>query len=111
MRGCPPMLPVHGGSRQKRARPPNGTKRKPVASTVVIQSKQGIGDVIWHLPFIRAIAANTPGGIVTFLTLPSTYGRELLAGEPCVGQTLYYENRGSELARGLHLWRLVALLR
>jgi heptosyltransferase-2 len=82
-----------------------------VASTVVIQTKQGIGDVIWHLPFIRAIAAATPAGVVTFLTLPSTHGRELLAGEPCVAQTLYYENRGSELARGLHLARLTALLR
>ncbi len=86
-------------------------KRKPVASTVVIQAKQGIGDVIWHLPFIRAIAATTPAGLVTFLTLPSTHGRELLAGEPCVAETLYYENRGSELARGLHLLRLIALLR
>ncbi|MEN3381162.1 MAG: hypothetical protein V7608_1206, partial [Hyphomicrobiales bacterium] len=41
-------------------------------STAVIQVKQGIGDVIWHLPFIRAIAAATPEGAVTFLTLPST---------------------------------------
>jgi heptosyltransferase-2 len=82
-----------------------------VAPTVVIQTKQGIGDVIWHLPFIRAIAATTPGGIVTFLTLPSTHGRELLAGEPCVAQTLYYENRGSELGRALHLVRFIALLR
>ena len=82
-----------------------------MAPTVVIQTKQGIGDVIWHLPFIRAIAAATPGGIVTFLTLPSTHGRELLAGEPCVAQTLYYENRGSELERGLHLARLIVLLR
>ena len=82
-----------------------------MASTVVIQTKQGIGDVIWHLPFIRAIAATTPAGLVTFLTLPSTHGRELLAGEPCVAQTLYYENRGSELSRGLHLLRLTALVR
>ena len=82
-----------------------------MASTVVIQTKQGIGDVIWHLPFIRAIAATAPAGIVTFLTLPSSHGRELLAGEPCIAQTLYYENRGSELARGLHLMRLTALLR
>jgi hypothetical protein len=28
-----------------------------VTSTVVIQSKQGIGDVIWHLSYVRAIAA------------------------------------------------------
>jgi heptosyltransferase II len=82
-----------------------------VASTVVIQAKQGIGDVIWHLPFIRAIAASSPTGVVTFLTLPSTHGRELLAAEPCVAETLYYENRGSELARGIHLVRLTSLLR
>jgi heptosyltransferase-2 len=82
-----------------------------VTPTVVIQTKQGIGDVIWHLPFIRAIAAAAPGGIVTFLTLPSTQAQALLADEPCVAKTLYYENRGSELARGLHLLRLTALLR
>ncbi|HEY6254802.1 MAG TPA: glycosyltransferase family 9 protein [Xanthobacteraceae bacterium] len=82
-----------------------------MAPTVVIQTKQGIGDVIWHLPFIRAIAAAAPGGVVTFLTLPSTHARELLAGEPCVAETFYCENRGSELARGIHLMRLIALLR
>ena len=53
--------------------------------TGIIQVKQGIGDVIWHLPFIRAIAAATPGGAVTFLTLPSTHAKELLQAEPCVG--------------------------
>ena len=106
-----PRLPAHGGSRKSKAAPQTSIKRKPVASTVVIQTKQGIGDVIWHLPFIRAVAATTPSGLVTFLTLPSTHGRELLAGEPCVAETLYYENRGSELARGLHLVRLIALLR
>jgi heptosyltransferase II len=82
-----------------------------VTPTVVIQTKQGIGDVIWHLPFIRAIAAAAPGGIVTFLTLPSTQAQALLADEPCVAETLYYENRGSELVRGLHLLRLTTLLR
>jgi heptosyltransferase-2 len=106
VRGCRPTA-----ARVERTNLANLIKRKHVASTVVIQTKQGIGDVIWHLPFIRAIAATTPAGIVTFLTLPSTHGRELLAGEPCVAQTLYYENRGSELARGLHLVRLTALLR
>jgi heptosyltransferase-2 len=89
----------------------NLVKRNQMASTVVIQTKQGIGDVIWHLPFIRAIAATTPAGVVTFLTLSSTHGRELLAGDPCVAETLYYENRGSELARGIHLIRFTALLR
>jgi len=82
-----------------------------VSSTVVIQTKQGIGDVIWHLPFIRAIAAASGDGAVTFLTLPSTYARDLLQAEPCVAQTLYYENRGSEFERGLHILRLISMLR
>jgi heptosyltransferase-2 len=82
-----------------------------VTSTVVIQTKQGIGDVIWHLPFIRAIAAASEDGAVTFLTLPSTYARDLLKAESCVAQTLYYENRGSEFERGLHILRLISMLR
>ena len=49
-----------------------------VPSTAVIQVKQGIGDVIWHLPFIRAIAAATPERAVSFLTLPSTRAKDLL---------------------------------
>ena len=79
--------------------------------SAVIQVKRGIGDVIWHLPFIRAIAAAAPGGQVTFLAPPTSGARELLAGEPCIAETLYFEHSGSELRRGLNLIRLVALLR
>jgi len=82
-----------------------------VAPTAVIQTKQGIGDVIWHLPFIRAIASASPGGRVSFLTLPSTRARDLLGAEPCVAETLYFENRGSELRRGLDILRLIRMLR
>jgi heptosyltransferase II len=82
-----------------------------VTSTVVIQTKQGIGDVIWHLPFIRAIATASGEDAVTFLTLPSTHARDLLQAEPSVAQTLYFENRGSELERGLHILRLISMLR
>jgi heptosyltransferase-2 len=82
-----------------------------VTPTVVIQSKQGIGDVIWHLPYVRAIAASSPGGKVIFLALPSTYAQELLQAETCIAQTIYFESRGSELKRVLHTMRLVAALR
>lgn len=82
-----------------------------MASTAVIQVKQGIGDVVWHLPFIRAIAAATPEGVVTFLTLPSTRAKELLQAEPCVGEVVYFEHQGSDFARAVHLVRLTALLR
>ena len=80
-------------------------------STAVIQVKQGIGDVIWHLPFIRAIAAKTPEGAVSFLTLPSTRARELLAAEPSVGEVVYFEHQGSEFKRAVNLAVLTALLR
>lgn len=77
----------------------------------VIQPKPGIGDVIWHLPFIRAIAGVSPGGCVTFLAPPTSGARELLAAEPAVAETVYFEHFGSELQRGVNLIRLVALLR
>lgn len=97
-------LALRGGSHTR------GRVATSLTSTAVIQVKQGIGDVIWHLPFIRAIAAASPGGRVTFLTLPSSRGRELLQGEACVAETLYFEHQGNELQRGLHLARLVAML-
>lgn len=77
----------------------------------VIQPKPGIGDVIWHLPFIRAIAAVSPGGQVTFLAPPTSGARELLVAEPAVAETLYFQHFGSELQRGINLVRLMALLR
>ena len=82
-----------------------------MTSSAVIQVKPGIGDVIWHLPFIRAIAAASPGGAVTFLAPPTSGAKDLLAAEPGVAQTLYFEHGGSELRRGLNLLRLMALLR
>jgi len=82
-----------------------------LTSTVVIQAKRGIGDVIWHVPFIRAIAAATPERAVTFLTPPSSRGAELLQAETCVAQTIYFEHGGSEFARAVQLVQLARLLR
>jgi heptosyltransferase II len=82
-----------------------------VTPSAVIQVKRGIGDVIWHLPFVRAIAAAAPGGQVTFLAPPTSGARELLMAEPCVAETVYFEHSGSELRRLLNFIRLVALLR
>ena len=65
--------------------------------SAVIQVKRGIGDVIWHLPFVRAIAAVAPGQKVTFLAPPSSGAKELLAAEPGVAEVRYFEHAGSEL--------------
>lgn len=48
--------------------------------TLVIQPLPGIGDVIWHLPHIRAIAEATEEGKVTLLTKRRSMADDLLAG-------------------------------
>jgi len=80
-------------------------------NVAIIQVKPGIGDVIWHLPFIRAIAAVAPGGKVAFLAPATSGAGQLLAAEPGVGETIYFAHAGSELQRGVNLVRLAALLR
>jgi heptosyltransferase II len=82
-----------------------------VTPFAVIQVKPGIGDVIWHLPFIRAIAAAAPQGQVTFFAPPTSAAKDLLAAEPGVAATVYFQHAGSELQRGINLIRLVTLLR
>ena len=77
----------------------------------IIQVKPGIGDTLWHLPFVRAIAANAPGGQVTFLAPPSSLAQELLIAEPKVAEVLYFTHGGNEFVRALNLVRLTNLLR
>jgi heptosyltransferase-2 len=79
--------------------------------TAVIQAKRGIGDVIWHLPFVRAIASVSAGGRVTFVAPPTSCAKDLLAAEPSVFETIYFEHAGSEFKRGVNLIRLARLLR
>jgi heptosyltransferase-2 len=79
--------------------------------TAVIQAKRGIGDVIWHLPFVRAIASAGAGGQVAFVAPPTSRAKDLLAVEPSVSETIYFEHAGSEFKRGVNLIRLARLLR
>jgi heptosyltransferase-2 len=82
-----------------------------MTDTAVIQVKPGLGDTIWHLPFVRAIAAHSPGGQVVFLSPPSSLARELLAAESPVREVVYFQHGGNEFKRALNLVRLVRLLR
>jgi heptosyltransferase-2 len=67
-----------------------------VTPTAVVQVKSGIGDVIWHLPFIRAIAATSPGGQVTFLAPPSSGAQEFLTAETSVAETIDHRGPGNQ---------------
>jgi heptosyltransferase II len=82
-----------------------------ITGTAVIQAKRGIGDVIWHLPFVRAIASVSTGGQVTFMAPPTSRAKDLLAAEPSVRETTYFEHAGSEFKRGVNLIRLARLFR
>jgi lipopolysaccharide heptosyltransferase II len=79
--------------------------------TAVIQAKRGIGDVIWHLPFVRAIASVSAESQITFMAPPTSRAKDLLAAEPSVLQTIYFEHGGSGLRRGINQIRLAKVLR
>ena len=77
-------------------------------STAVVIPHQGIGDLIWHLPYIRAIAARSAGGQVVVIARPSSRAAELLTAEPAVSQVIEFDRRprGDVNLRGRHdSWR------
>jgi heptosyltransferase-2 len=63
--------------------------------TLVIQPLPGIGDMVWHLPHIHAIAAASAGGAITLLTKRRSAAQQLLTADPAVRRILWVErNRG-----------------
>jgi heptosyltransferase II len=87
----------------------------PLPSPVlVVQPLPGIGDMVWHLPHLRAIAAFA-GAPVSVLTKPRSFADQLLRGEPAVERVLWVD-RNPRGAKGVHdgplgLGRLVRELR
>lgn len=59
--------------------------------TLVLHQFPGMGDLVWHVPYIRAIAAQSRGGRVAVLTAPSTFGRAILSGESCVSEVIDFD--------------------
>ena len=58
--------------------------RQPVA---VVQPLPGIGDMVWHVQHIRAIAAQA-GTSVTLLAKPRALADQLLAGDPAIADIM-----------------------
>jgi heptosyltransferase-2 len=80
----------------------------------VVQPLPGIGDMVWHLPHIRAIAAHA-GTPVTVLTKPRSLADQLLADEPSVSDVVWLDLNPSG-RRGTHdgitgFHRMVRMLR
>jgi heptosyltransferase-2 len=86
-------------------------KLAPSGRTLIVQPLPGIGDMVWHLPHIHAIAATTIEGRVDILTKPRSQADQLLGADPCVDRVLWLEREAGRHAGVRGLLRLAALLR
>jgi heptosyltransferase-2 len=84
------------------------------ASLAVAQPLPGIGDMIWHLPHIRALAA-AAGRPVTLIAKPRSAADQIFAAETAVADIVWMD-RNPTVRRGAHdgpigFLRFVAALR
>jgi heptosyltransferase II len=69
-------------------------------SVLVVQPLPGIGDMVWHLPHIRAVSRHV-GAPVTLLAKPRSRADELFAAEDTVGDIIWLD-RNPQGRRGEH---------
>lgn len=84
--------------------------------TVILQHDLGIGDLIFRLPYIRAIAQQSQGGQATLIARPTCRPHDLLRAEPSVEAIVEYDRWRKEDKRGRHRgllghWRLMREVR
>lgn len=81
---------------------------------LVYMPDRGVGDLMWHLPTIRAIAAKAPEGKVVLAARPTTRAAAVLAAEPTIARVIYLEYRKGafkRLAETVDFYRLCRSLR
>lgn len=86
--------------------------------TVVLHQFTGIGDLIWHVQYFKAIAGQSRGGKVTVIAQPSTMARGILGHEPWVEAVIDHDHRPrrQEARKALHgglsgMWRMAQTLK
>lgn len=86
--------------------------------TVVLHQFAGMGDLVWHVPYFRAVAEQSYGGQVAVIASPSTFARDLLQAEASVSDVIDFDwrPRQTERRRGRHaglfgLFRMAAELK
>lgn len=65
----------------------------PRPKTVVLHQFTGIGDLIWHIPYFRAVAEQSRDGRVSVIAQPSTLARQLIGHEPWVEEIIDHDHR------------------
>lgn len=88
----------------------------PLSNTLVIQPLPGIGDMVWHLPHLKAIAEASPDGKVAIMTKRRSMADQMLAGESWVSEVHWLDRAQGEEPAGRHdgpfgVFRLAADLR
>lgn len=90
----------------------------PRPKTVVLHQFTGIGDLVWHIPYFKAVAEQSQGGQVSVIAQPSTLARQLIGHEPWVAEIIDHDHRPrrSERRKGRHaglrgMWRFAQELR
>ncbi len=79
---------------------PSSDLAAPPPNIVVIQPLPGVGDMIWHLPHIRAIAAHA-GTPVTLVTKPWSAAGQIFSGDSTIRDIIWMD-RNPEGQRGQH---------
>lgn len=80
-------------------------------ATLVVQPLPGIGDMVWHLPHLHALARDSRDGKVSVLTKPRSRADSLLRADPLIDQVIWLERNPGKHDGVLGFWRLVKLLR
>lgn len=70
--------------------------------TLVIQPLPGIGDMVWHLPHLKAIAEAAPDGRISLLTKRRSAADQMLAGESWVSEVHWLDRAQGDEAGGRH---------
>jgi heptosyltransferase-2 len=76
---------------------------------LVYAPDRGIGDLMWHLPTFRAIAARTSEGQVVLAARPSSRAAEVLAAEPTIArvvQARHFTGALKGVKEVLDFWRI-----
>ena len=83
----------------------------PRCGVLVIQPLPGIGDMIWHIPHLLAIARHESEGKVSILTKSRSLSNQLLANLPEITEVIWLKRKPGEHDGWRGFWRLVQQLR
>ncbi|UNM06263.1 MAG: glycosyltransferase family 9 protein [Holosporaceae bacterium] len=81
------------------------------AKTLVIQPLQGIGDYMWFVPHLHALANTTPEKKISLLTRPRSFADQLSAEDPMIDDVIWLEIKKGQHDGLCGLWRLAQVLR